>query len=144
MSPIAFSQHILQFTWVQRVWFCPICQLGAPFGPLPKSHRPEQCLKVMAVGNCGAGNVIKPFGTQDCVPYLYFSTHSAVPLGSKGVVLSKVLVGSTFWSTPLKPVDGRSRAVFEGDASGQLRGGKSHQTLRNLRMCSLVALLNTV
>ena len=40
---------------------------------------PEQCLKVMRVGNCGAGNVIKPCGTPNCFLYLYFSTYSAVP-----------------------------------------------------------------
>ena len=84
----------------------PSCQLEAPFGPNPTemlTEEPEQCLKVMPVGNCGAGNLIKPCGTRNCVPYRCFSTHSAVLLGSTGVVLSKLPVGGTFWSTPQKP-----------------------------------------
>ena len=79
------------------------CQVKTPVGRALPSTSPVQCLKVMPVGNCGAGNLIKPCRTRDCVPYHCFSTHSAVLLGSKGVVLSKFPVGGTFWSTPQKP-----------------------------------------
>ena len=57
------------------------CQVKEPVGRALPSTSAAQCLKVMPVGNCGAGNLSKPCGTRDCVPYRYFSTHSAGPLG---------------------------------------------------------------
>ena len=69
-------------------------------------EEPEQCLKVMPVGICGAGNIIKPCGTRECVPYLYFATHSEVSAGLKGVVTSKLPDRSTFWPETHRDVDG--------------------------------------
>ena len=106
-------------------------------------EEPEQCLKVMPVGNCGAGTVIKPCGTRECVPCLYFSTHSEVCTGFKGVVMAKLPARSTFWPQLHRDVDGRARVVCKGDASGQLQGGKRHKPLRNPRSSPLSVFLNT-